>query len=72
MRKRTEATVPFQTQDSDSGTACAMFLFFNPYIPLTNTYERQICSLRHTLILYSIQFFLDCMEFFLAQRELGG
>lgn len=51
---------------------CNVSFFFNPYFPLTNTYERQICSLRHTLILYSIQFFLDCMEFFLAQRELGG
>lgn len=47
---------------------CNVSFFFNPYFPLTNTYERQICSLRHTLILYSIQFFLDCMEFFLAQR----
>ena len=51
---------------------CNVSFFFNPYFPLTNTYERQICSLRHTLILYSIQFFLDCMEFFWLRGNWVG
>ena len=40
------------------------FFFFNPYFPLTNTCERQMCSLRHTLILYSIRFSLTVWSFF--------
>ncbi len=38
--------------------------FFQSLLSAYKHLRTAICSLRHTLILYSIQFFPDCMEFF--------